>query len=168
MQENRTILLDHNQIERKIQRMAWQLFENNHLAKKMVLIGIADNGMYIVERLCDILSKISNIELSKGRIDLDKKLGFDSEVSLQSEVSLEGETVVVVDDVLNSGKTMFASLMPVIQQKPSKIQTAVLADRNHKTFPVKGDVVGISLATTLQEHIWFNFSDKNDSYIYLT
>jgi pyrimidine operon attenuation protein/uracil phosphoribosyltransferase len=73
----------------------------------------------------------------------------------------------MVDDVLNSGKTMLVAMLPVLNNKPSKLQTAVLANRNHKAFPVKGDIVGISLATTLQEHIWFQIDGNQKMSIYL-
>ena len=74
----------------------------------------------------------------------------------------------MVDDVLNSGKTMLACMAPVINKKPAKIQTAVLANRNHKAFPVKADIVGISLATTLQEHIWFAIEPQDKMIVFLT
>jgi len=164
----RTIILDHVQIERKFQRMAWEIFENNHLAKKLILIGIADNGMHITNAISNILSEISDIEIIKGRIDLDKSMGLDANAILDCKHNLKDEVVIMVDDVLNSGRIMFASLLPVLEQKPNKIQTAVLANRNHKAFPIKGDIVGISLATTLQEHIWFEISEDGKMLVFLT
>lgn len=168
MKDKRTIILEHEQIERKFQRMAWEIYENNHLAKKLILIGIADNGMHIANAISNILSEISDIEIIKGRIDLDKSLGLEAQTILDCNHSLQNEIVIMVDDVLNSGRIMFACLLPILAQKPNKIQTAVLANRNHKAFPVKGDIVGISLATTLQEHIWFEKEPNGHMQVFLT
>lgn len=168
MTNNRTIVLTHPEIERKMQRMAWEIYENNHLAKQLVLVGIGDNGNHIAKSIGNILSEISKITIQYGHITIDKPKGFDSNAILECEVNLNGETVIMVDDVLNSGKTMLACMLPVIAQKPSKIQTVVLANRNHKAFPVKADIVGISLATTLQEHIWFEIGPDNKMLIFLT
>lgn len=168
MLSKRTIILDHPQIERKLQRMAWEIYETNHLAKRLVLIGIADNGMFLVHAMAQILREISSIEIVTGRIDLDKNRGLEAEPILECRQNLKGEAVIMVDDVLNSGRIMLASFLPVIKQLPSKIQTAVLANRSHKAFPVKGDIVGITLATTLQEHIWFEIGANKEMTVFLT
>jgi pyrimidine operon attenuation protein/uracil phosphoribosyltransferase len=164
----RTNILDHEQIERKLQRMAWEIYENNHLANRLILIGIADNGMHIANAISNILSQISEIEILMGRIDLDKSMGLNADAVLSCKHEFKDEVVIMVDDVLNSGRIMFASLLPVLAQKPAKIQTAVLANRNHKAFPIKGDIVGISLATTLQEHIWFEIDNDGKMLVFLT
>ncbi len=168
MADKRTIILTHDQIQNKMQRMAWEIYENNHLAHQLILIGIAENGNHIAGGIGKILSKISKIKIETGRIDLDKTKGFDSEIELTCNVKLKGETVIIVDDVMNSGKTMLAALREIIDQKPAKIQTAVMANRNHKAFPVKADIVGISLATTLQEHIWFAIEPQDKMVVFLT
>lgn len=168
MSDKRTIILNHTEIERKMQRMAWEIYENNHLAAQLVLIGIDGNGNHIARTIGKIISEISKIDVHYGHITIDKPKGFDSEVVLDCETNLNNKTVIMVDDVLNSGKTMLASMLPIIEQKPSKIQTAVLANRNHKAFPVKADIVGISLATTLQEHIWFEIGPDHKMVVFLT
>lgn len=168
MSDKRTIILTHNQIERKIQRMAWEIYETNHLTEKLILIGIANNGDQIAKAIGNILKEISKIEIYYGHITIDKPKGFDSEVNLDCSIKLAEQSVILIDDVLNSGKTMLACMLPVVSQKPKKIQTAVLADRNHKAFPVHADIVGISLATTLQEHIWFEIESDNSMIVFLT
>lgn len=168
MSNKRTIILTHTEIERKMQRMAWEIYENNHQASQLVLIGIDGNGNHIARTIGKIVSDISKIDVQYGNITIDKPKGFDSEVILECKTNLKDKTVIIVDDVLNSGKTMLASMLPVIEQKPSKIQTAVLANRNHKAFPVKADIVGISLATTLQEHIWFEIEPDHKMVVFLT
>jgi len=168
MSGKRTVILTNDEIERKIKRMAWEIYENNHQASQLILLGIAKNGNHIAASIAKTLSEISNIEIKTGQIDLDKTKSFDSEVTLKCNVNIGGETVIMVDDVLNSGKTMLTCMRPVIDQKPAKIQTAVLANRNHKAFPVKADIVGISLATTLQEHIWFEIEPNDEMIVFLT
>jgi len=168
MTDKRTIVLTHSEIERKMQRMAWEIYENNHLSTSLILIGIGDNGNYISKVIGNILAEISNIDIKFGTISIDKPKGFDAQPILNCDTSLLNETAIMVDDVLNSGKTMLASMLPIIHQKPAKIQTAVLANRNHKAFPVKADIVGISLATTLQQHIWFEIEADNKMVVFLT
>ncbi|MFM9945222.1 MAG: phosphoribosyltransferase family protein [Bacteroidia bacterium] len=168
MEGKKTIILTHPEIERKMQRMAWEIYENNHQAKQLILIGIANNGNHISKAIGKILSQISKINVQYGQINLEKKKGFEADVVLDCKTNIKGETVIMVDDVLNSGKTMLAAMLPILAQKPTKIQTAVLANRNHKTFPVKADIVGISLATTLQEHIWFEIEKEDKMIVFLT
>lgn len=167
MSEVKTFILTHDEIERKLQRMAWEIYENNHLTSRLILIGIADNGFHLATAISKILVEISGKEIITGRIDFNKPDGFNASPILDCAVSLHNETVIMVDDVLNSGKTMLVAMLPVLNNKPSKLQTAVLANRNHKAFPVKGDIVGISLATTLQEHIWFQIDGNQKMSIYL-
>ncbi len=168
MQENRTIILTHSELERKLIRMAWEIYENNYTASKIILIGIAENGKFIAGAIEQTLKKISGIEVYSGSVNFDKKLGFDAKVNLEISSEIKGETVVIVDDVLNSGRTMLAAMLPILALKPAKVQIAVLANRNHKKFPVHADIVGISLATTLQEHIWFEKDSANQMQVYLT
>ena len=168
MSVNKTFILSHDEIERKLERMAWEIYENNHLAKQLILIGVSDNGSFLANALAALLTRISSIRIHQGRIDMDKTQGFEARVSLNSEVALQDETIIMVDDVLNSGRTMLSALMSVAAQKPAKIQTAVLANRNHKAFPVHADIVGISLATTLQEHIWFELEPDQKMVVFLT
>ena len=168
MLDKRTIILEHNQIERKIQRMAWEIYETNHLAENLILIGLESNGTKIAKAIGKILSEISKIEIHYGHISIDKPKGFDSDIKLECPVSISNQAVILIDDVLNSGRTMLACMLPLIKQKPKKIQTAVLANRNHKAFPVNADIVGISLATTLQEHLWFEIKPDQTMLVFLT
>jgi pyrimidine operon attenuation protein/uracil phosphoribosyltransferase len=168
MSAKRTILLTHDEIQRKIERMAWEIYETNHLTQELVIIGLSDNGTYIANLIAKHLQQISKINIISGRIDLDKTKGFDAEVALKCNANLLNKSVILVDDVLNSGKTMLTSMLPIVAQKPIKIQTAILANRSHKAFPVNADIVGISLATTLQEHIWFELEPDGKMLVFLT
>lgn len=168
METNRTIILTHSQIEKKIERMAWEIFENNYNSPSIVLLGIAQNGILISNAIAKELRKISQNEILTGTLEIDKKGGFDSDINLICKHNLENQSIVIVDDVINTGKTMLAAMLPIVKQKPYKIQTAVLAKRNHRMFPIKCNIVGISLATTLQEHIWFEVDSKDKMIVFLT
>lgn len=160
MKTNSTLILSHSEIEKKIERMAWEIYENNYKENCIILIGIEDKGVIISKAIAEILKKITSAEIVTGTIEIEKTNVFDSTTKLKCKKNMENQVVILVDDVINSGKTMLASMIPIAQNKPRKIQTAVLAKRNHRMFPVKCNVVGISLATTLQEHIWFEIENE--------
>ncbi|NUM31482.1 MAG: phosphoribosyltransferase [Bacteroidetes bacterium] len=168
MKNNSTLILTHSQIEKKLERMAWEIFENNYNEKCIILIGIEDKGVIISKAISDFLKNISSAEIVLGTIEINKSDVFDSQAKLICNKNLENQVVILIDDVINSGKTILACMIPIAQYKPRKIQTAVLAKRNHRMFPVKCNIFGISLATTLQEHIWFEIDNDNKMKVYLT
>lgn len=120
--------------------------------KKIILAGIRDNGSVIARTMQRILQKISSIEVKLIHLTLDKKAPVDIQLSEQPDFN--DQVIIIVDDVANSGKTMLYSLKPFLQFHPRKIQTMALVERTHKTFPVHLDYTGLSVATTLQEHIY--------------
>lgn len=150
-----TLILNHEQIDQKIERITWQIYEEFSHEKELILIGIQKNGSLLADLIAERLTKISGIKISRGDISLDKASQLPGNAILNCDVSLMNKSVVLVDDVLNSGKTILMALVPLVNQAPSSIKTVVLADRNHKKFPVSADIVGITLSTTLQEHIYF-------------
>lgn len=166
--EERSILLEHNSILQKINRMAWQVYETNPHAKRLVLVGIAKKGTVINELLAERLRDITKMEILEDEIIIDKSDPQAEHTRLSNGTSIEDEHVVLVDDVLNSGQTLMYAALPILRQGPYKLQTCVLANRDHKRFPIKGDFVGISLSTTLQEHISFEHSKSGKMTVYLS
>jgi len=166
--EERSILLEHDSILQKINRMAWQVYETNPHAKKLVLIGIAKKGTVINNLLAERLRAITKMEILEDEIIIDKDDPSSEKTSLKNGSSIKNEHVILVDDVLNSGQTLMYAALPILQQGPRKLQTCVLANRDHKRFPIKGDFVGISLSTTLQEHISFERSKSGKMTVYLS
>jgi pyrimidine operon attenuation protein / uracil phosphoribosyltransferase len=162
-----TLILNHDEILQKITRIAWQILENNHEAKTLVLIGIEKGGSLVSGLICDSLNQISSLEIHQGSVSVNKENPTIADISLHCEVDLEDCHVVLVDDVLNSGKTLMYSAIPILAQNPRQLQTGVLANRDHIRFPIKADFVGISLATTLQEHIRFMQDDNGKMSVYL-
>lgn len=149
--QNRNCVLDKEAIKRKMKRMALQVAEQNSEEKELVIAGIAGNGEIVAKGLIEDLSKMKTFQTSFVKIQLNKKELL--EVSLNPDTDLTNKTVILVDDVANTGKTMLYALKPFLAASPKKIQTLVLVERSHKLFPIQTDYAGLSIATTLQEHI---------------
>lgn len=161
----KTLVLDAKQIDQKIQRMAWEIYENNYLEKHIVIAGICPKGSVLSQRLSQYLTSISSLKVDTIEVTLDKENPLSSEVKVSSHSKFDHKVVVLVDDVLNSGKTLIYGAQYFLNQPVKKLMTAVLIDRNYKRFPIKADVVGLSLATTLQEHV--NVELENEKAVYL-
>lgn len=145
------LILDGQRIERKLVRMAWQILEHNSHRTSVTLVGIADNGVAIAHRLADQLRLISSLQVTVRALRLSKKDPLGNPVDIDGTIA--DTSVVLVDDVANSGRTLAYALKPILETAPEKILIAVLVDRKHKSFPVAPDIIGHQLATTLQEHI---------------
>jgi pyrimidine operon attenuation protein / uracil phosphoribosyltransferase len=145
-------ILDQPTAYRKLQRMAYEIVENNLDEAEILLVGIRDNGSIIAENIQKLLREISSIRIELIHLSLDKRKP--GKIGLSEEPDFGNKVVIVVDDVANSGKTMLYALQPFLASHPKKIQTLVMVERTHKAFPVNSDYVGISVGTTLQEHIY--------------
>src|SRR5215213_8482431 len=137
---------------KKLRRMAYEILEHNADENGIILAGIREHGSVIAKCIQKILGEISQLRTELINLSLDKK--SPGEVKLEPQVDLNGKVVILVDDVSNSGKTLTYALKPFLQSHPKKIQTLVLVERRHTAFPVQPDYVGLSVATTLQEHIY--------------
>ena len=113
------------------------------------------------------LGEISSLKVTLHQLKLDKDQPKSDEITMEPDTKVKGKTVVIVDDVLNSGRTLIYSFIPFLTHGVKNIQTAVLIDRNHKCFPVAADYVGISLATTSREHVNVVINDKGQVSAYL-
>ena len=166
MPKSKTSILTPDQIRQKISRIAHQVNEDCAGEKNIVLAGIIGNGFLMAKRIRSELEKISKLKILLVEVEMDKKNPNGKKIMLKpSPGDLEGATIILVDDVLDSGRTMIYGLRPFLDQKVHKIRTVVLADRSHKRFPVSADFTGISIATTLQEHIQVVFGEEADSVI---
>jgi pyrimidine operon attenuation protein/uracil phosphoribosyltransferase len=149
--QSKNCVLDRNAIDRKIKRMALQVAEHNIDEKEIVIAGIEGNGEVVSKCLIQELQKISTVNIEYMVIRLNKKNPVD--VVLEPSINTDNKTVLLVDDVANTGKTLLYALKPFLNVHPKKIQTLVLVERSHKLFPVQTDYTGLSISTTLQEHI---------------
>ncbi len=132
--------------------MAYEILENNFGEKDFILAGIRENGTVIARNIQSLLKEISDFSTELVTVNLDKNKP--QVVSLNKQLSLTNKIILLIDDVCSSGKTMLYALKPFLETDLKKIQTLVLVERSHNAFPVKPDYVGLSLATTLQEHIF--------------
>jgi len=156
--ENRTILLDEKQVVQRINRLAYQIYEDNASEKEIIIAGIMKSGYQVAEKIAAALKSISPLKVQLAELHINKHSQFDEKitVSIGSE-HFTGKSIVLVDDVLNSGKTMLYALKPFLAADIKKIRTVVLVDRNHKRYPISADFAGLSLSTTMKEHVSVEF-----------
>ncbi|MEX2595963.1 MAG: phosphoribosyltransferase family protein [Salibacteraceae bacterium] len=156
----KTVILEHTRIERILKRIAYQILEHCFAEKGITLIGIEPRGVWVATQLEQHLAEISSFEVYKASMDIEKQSKADS-----LEQHIKGRSVILVDDVLNSGHTMMMAAAFIAQHDPKLLITACLVDRKHRRFPIKSDFTGLSLATTLQEHISLEFKPKPTIYL---
>ncbi|MHC2991095.1 phosphoribosyltransferase [Pontibacter sp. HJ8] len=148
------LILNQEQIQQKVIRMAYEVYEQNFEAQQLVLAGIHRNGYTLAGLLARELEKISPLQVTLLQVSLDKTAPLQVPVSITPETTaLENAVVIIVDDVLNTGKTLAYTLNALLQHNPKKIEIATLVNRHHTLFPVTSTYTGYSLATTLREHI---------------
>lgn len=153
MAGSQLLILDKKQIQQKINRIAYQILEDNLNEKEIVLAGIWDRGYKLALRLKKVLAKISDLKVIMLKIELDRqnsKLVANTDLE---EVHWKNKVIILVDDVLNSGKTLAYGLGVFLNTPHKKIRTVVLVDRSHKIFPIATDYVGLQMATVLKEHV---------------
>ncbi len=150
----KTEIVDHLQVEKIIKRLAYQIYERNFDVKELIIASIEGQGKEVALLISDELKKISKINVKNISIRINK-VNPETESILLSDpdIKLNDKTIVLVDDVLNTGRTLLFGIMPFLNQKLKSIQVAVLVERSHNSFPISADFVGISLQTTLQEHV---------------
>ena len=154
MSKERNLILTEEQIVQKIKRMAYQICERNLKEKSIVVVGIYPQGYHLAELLNNELKEVAPFEVILAKLELDKEKPLSGEIKLDiPEDQLDHKAIVLVDDVLNTGKTMAYSLKPFLNRNLKKLETAVLVNRSHKRFPISANYQGIELATTLSEHI---------------
>ena len=168
MASKRTEVLNARQIQQKINRIAYEICENNYDEKEIIVAGIAESGYVLAERLEKLVKDISGAKTGLIKIVLDKKNPLDTktEAKIDSK-SINGKVIILVDDVLNSGKTLIYGAKLFLNAPVKKLQTVVLVDRNHTRYPVKADYVGLSLSTTMLEHITVKLDGKDKDVVYL-
>lgn len=162
-------ILSSEEIEQKTKRIAYQIVEDNYSEPEVCLIGIKPNGLKYAQKLKQEIEAIKAMQVSLNEISLDKSNPLQEEIKLSADTALlNGKTLILVDDVANTGKTLFYAMKPLMNFSPRKVQTVVLVDRQHKLFPVTPDFVGLSLSTTLKEHIRVQFGKAGESTAYLS
>ena len=162
----KNIILNNDQINRKIKRIAFQIYEANSTEDEVIIAGINGNGFQFAKKITAHLQEISPLTVTLCEVLIDKKNPL-SEISTSIDRELyQNKSVVLVDDVLYSGTTLIYGVKHFLDVPLKQFKTAVLVDRNFKKYPVKADFKGISLSTSIQEHVDVEFSE-NKSIAYL-
>ncbi|ABQ03090.1 MULTISPECIES: phosphoribosyltransferase domain-containing protein [Flavobacterium] len=165
---SKNIILTNQEIEHKIKRIAYQIYETFVDEEEVVIAGIASNGSVFAQKLAESLRTISTLKVSLCEVKIDKQ---NPQSPIQTSLSKEdykNKGLVLVDDVLNSGTTLIYAVRHFLDVPLKKFKTAVLVDRNHKKYPVKADFKGISLSTSLLEHVQVVFDENGDNYAFLS
>lgn len=158
-----SIILTNEQIQNKTRRIAYQIYESNSNEKEIIIAGIIGNGYVFAENLAKVLTQISPLKVSLCEVKIDKKNPLkEISTSLSPEI-YKNKSLVLVDDVLNSGSTLIYGIKHFLEVPLKQFKTAVLINRNHKKYPVKADFKGLSLSTSMHENVSVFFATK-DSY----
>jgi pyrimidine operon attenuation protein/uracil phosphoribosyltransferase len=165
MMSEKNYILSADVAEKKLRRMAYEILENNIGESHIILAGIMQNGYVIARKLMELLKSISDISVQLISLSLEKK--NPSTVVMDTKIDFTEKTVILVDDVTNSGKTLLYALRPFLDYYPKKIQILVMVERSHKKYPVQADYVGLSLSSTLQEHIYMEVEGERITGAYL-
>lgn len=167
MPDKKILILDNTQIQQKITRIAYQIWEDNLEETSIVIAGIADYGYILAERLKKSIEEISGIEVILMRIELNKS---SSHLQAETNIAIEecaNKVVILVDDVLNSGRTLAYGLGVFLDIPLKKLRTAVLVNRSHRIFPVSPDFTGLELATVIREHVDVLLNGNQEDAVYL-
>jgi|TARA_R110002126_G_scaffold112105_1_gene250176 pyrimidine operon attenuation protein / uracil phosphoribosyltransferase len=160
------IILDTVQIDQKIRRIAYQIYESNSNEKEVIIAGIIGNGYTLSEKLVTILNEISTLKITICKVHINKKKPLTPVSTSLAIEEYKNKSLVLVDDVLNSGTTLIYGVKHFLEVPLKRFKTAVLVNRNHKKYPVKADFKGISLSTSIKEHVQVDFLE-NESRAYL-
>lgn len=153
MTVEKNLILSHNEIQHKIRRIAFQIYENNVNEKEIILAGIDKNGYVFAKKLKAVLQKICDINPVLCKVSINKKNPLENVETSIPASEYENKSLILVDDVLNSGTTLIYGVKHFLNVPLKQFKTAVLVNRNHKKYPVKADFKGISLSTSLHEHV---------------
>ena len=149
---NKKYILSKVTAEKKLRRMALEVTEQNYGEKELVLVGIKHSGLIIANKISNYLKEVFTGAVIVAALNMDKK--NPTTITIEPSIDFNGKIVLLIDDVANSGKAMLYALKPFLETYPKKIQTLALVERTHKSFPVVVDYVGLSISTTLDEHIY--------------
>jgi pyrimidine operon attenuation protein / uracil phosphoribosyltransferase len=162
----KTLILNASQIKQKIRRMAFEVFEHNFKEKSIVIAGIDGQGYVLAKLLAKEIESISELQIALVKVKIDKNIPQQSEVLLDCDVKeIKKKCIVLVDDVLNTGRTFAYGLKPFLNVEIKKLEIAVLVNRSHTLFPIYPQYTGYELATTLREHVEVILSKESAVYL---
>lgn len=161
------IILTHQEIVHKTRRIAYQIYETFSDENELVIAGISNSGFIFAKKISEELKQISDIKITLCEVQINKQNPSENIITSITAEEYTNKNLILIDDVLNSGATLIYCIRHFLNVPLKKFKTAVLIDRNHKNYPVKADFKGLSLSTSLQEHVQVVF-EKDNSYVYLS
>lgn len=166
MVAEKNLILDTAQVKQKIKRMAFEIYEHNFKEKSIVIAGIEGQGYVLAKLLAKEVEAIAPFETILVKVSLDKSAPQQGEVSLDCDVKeVKKKCVILVDDVLNTGRTLAYGLKPFLDTEVKKIETAVLVNRSHTLFPIYPQYTGYELSTTIKEHVEVQLGKESAVYL---
>jgi pyrimidine operon attenuation protein / uracil phosphoribosyltransferase len=166
MVAERNLILDAPQVKQKIRRMAYEIYEHNFKEKSVIVAGIEGQGYVLAKLLVKEIESISPLKAQLVKVSLDKAAPQQSEVTLDVESrSVNRKCIILVDDVLNTGRTFAYGLKPFLDLEVKKIEIAVLVNRSHTLFPVYPQYTGYELSTTIKDHVEVNLGKEIAVYL---
>ncbi len=166
MKTTKNIILNQSEINQKINRIAYQILEANIAEKEIVVAGIKDNGFVLAKKISEALKKFSSHKITICEVSIDKKKPLNPIKTSLSADEYKNKSLVLVDDVLNYGTTLIYGVKHFLDVPLSNFKTAVLVNRGHKKYPIKADFKGISLSTSIHEHVKVCL-EENEASVYL-
>ncbi len=161
-------ILNNKQVRQKIRRLAMEIMERNFDEESIILAGINTRGYQFAEMLMEEMKGIAETELELTNIKINPAAPLSNTIEMGIPLDeLENKSLIIVDDVANTGRTMFYAFQPLMGILPRKVEVAVLVDRKHKAFPVTSNYVGLSLATTLNDNIDVRISENREVTVFL-
>lgn len=166
MVAEKNLILDASQVKQKIRRMAYEIYEHNFKEKNIIIAGIEGQGYVLAKLLIKEIESISPLKTTLVKINIDKSAPQQNEIFLDCEIKiLKKKSIILVDDVLNTGRTFAYGLKPFLDIEVKKIEIAVLVNRSHTQYPVYPQYTGYELATTIRDHVEVNLG--KDTAVYL-
>ena len=162
---SQSTILNHQEINHKIKRIAYQIYETFVEEDKIIIAGISKNGYLLAQEITTVITQISNKKIILCEVFINKQNPKNTVTTSISSTEYENQNIVLIDDVLNSGATLIYGVKHFLEVSVKKLKTAVLIDRNHKKFPIKADFKGLSLSTSLHEHVSLIFETDNNSVV---
>ena len=166
MIKDATLIVDGLTIKHSTRRIAYQIYESNFNHKAIYMIGVAKSGVLFAKSIITVLKEISKLDIHFIQLEINKK---DPHLPIKTSEDLsvlKNQSVVLVDDVLNTGSTLIYAVKHLLEVPLKQLKTAVLVNRNHKNYPIKANFKGISLSTSINEHIEVNLNPKSEG-VYL-